>query len=44
MPPGGGTNGSLTGYAGGLTKKIWLLTHEGVDMERLFVPKRGTAL
>ena len=39
-----GTNGSLTGYAGGLTKKIWLLTHEGVDMERLFVPKRGTAL
>lgn len=39
-----GSNGSLTGYAGGLQKKIRLLTHEGVDMGRLFVPKRGTAL
>ena len=25
-----GTNGSLTGYAGGLDKKKWLLHHEGV--------------
>lgn len=33
-----GTNGSLTGYAGGLQKKIWLLTHEGVDLGRFFVP------
>lgn len=32
-----GTDGSLTGYAGGLEKKIALLTHEGVDMDRLFV-------
>lgn len=24
-----GTNGNLTGYAGGLDKKIWLLQHEG---------------
>lgn len=39
-----GTNGSLTGYAGGLQRKIKLLTHEGVNMERLFVPKKGTAL
>ena len=39
-----GSNGSLTGYAGGLQKKIKLLTHEGVDMGRLFVPKKGTAL
>lgn len=39
-----GANGSLTGYAGGLSKKIWLLTHEGVDMGRFFVPGRGTAL
>lgn len=39
-----GSNGSLTGYAGGLQKKIRLLTCEGVDMGRLFVPKRGTAL
>lgn len=34
-----GSNGSLTGYAGGLDKKVWLLTHEGTDMEKLFVPK-----
>ena len=26
-----GSNGSLTGYAGGIDKKIWLLQHEGVD-------------
>ena len=39
-----GSNGSLTGYAGGLQKKIKLLTHEGVDMGRLFVPRRGSAL
>ncbi|MCH5197793.1 MAG: methylated-DNA--[protein]-cysteine S-methyltransferase [Oscillospiraceae bacterium] len=39
-----GSSGSLTGYAGGLQKKIWLLTHEGVDTKRLFVPKNGTAL
>lgn len=39
-----GSNGSLTGYAGGLQKKLWLLTHEGVEVERLFVPKKGTAL
>ena len=25
-----GANGQLTGYAGGLDKKIWLLKHEGV--------------
>lgn len=39
-----GANGSLTGYAGGLDKKIKLLTHEGVDMTKLFVPEKGTAL
>lgn len=26
-----GGNGSLTGYAGGLDKKRWLLAHEGVE-------------
>ena len=26
-----GTNGSLTGYAGGIDKKIWLLDHEGLN-------------
>ena len=39
-----GTNGSLTGYAGGIDKKVSLLTLEGVDMEKFFVPVRGTAL
>ena len=39
-----GSDGSLTGYAGGLDKKIRLLTGEGISMEHFFVPKRGTAL
>lgn len=39
-----GSDGSLTGYAGGLQKKIKLLTYEGVDTARMFVPKQGTAL
>ena len=39
-----GANGSLTGYAGGIDRKIKLLTLEGVDMSRFFVPKKGTAL
>lgn len=39
-----GTNGSLTGYAGGIDRKTKLLELEGADMEGLFVPKRGTAL
>lgn len=38
-----GTNGSLTGYSGGIDKKIWLLEHEGVEMEGLFRPKFSTA-
>ena len=29
LPPGGGADGSLTGYAGGIDKKLWLLDHEG---------------
>ena len=39
-----GANGSLTGYAGGIDKKIKLLKHEGADMFGLFVPGKGTAL
>lgn len=39
-----GTNGSLTGYAGGITAKIKLLEHEGADMSHLFIPKKGAAL
>ncbi|RBP66021.1 methylated-DNA-[protein]-cysteine S-methyltransferase [Alkalibaculum bacchi] len=35
-----GTNGSLTGYAGGIEKKVKLLEHEGVDMTGLFVPQK----
>lgn len=34
-----GSNGSLTGYAGGIEKKIKLLEHEGADMTGLFVQK-----
>lgn len=37
-------NGSLTGFSGGINKKIALLEHEGVDMSKLFRPKKGTAL
>lgn len=39
-----GTNGSLTGYAGGIDRKSWLLALEKADISRLFVPKNGTAL
>ena len=39
-----GSNGSLTGYAGGVDKKQALLTLEGVDMRKLFLPVKGTAL
>lgn len=39
-----GASGSLTGYAGGIDKKIKLLELEHADMSRLFIPKQGTAL
>ena len=39
-----GTNGSLTGYAGGIDKKIQLLKLENTDMKNLFIPKKGTTL
>lgn len=39
-----GTGGSLTGYAGGIDKKIALLELEHTDMSNFFVPKKGTAL
>ena len=39
-----GTNGSLTGYAGGIDKKVALLELEHTDMSRFFIPKKGTAL
>lgn len=39
-----GTNGSLTGYAGGIDKKVKLLELEHTNMSGFFVPKKGTAL
>ena len=39
-----GTNGSLTGYGGGILRKKALLELEGVDLSRYTIPKKGTAL
>ena len=39
-----GTNGSLTGYGGGIERKVKLLELEKTDMSGFFVPKKGTAL
>lgn len=39
-----GTNGSLTGYAGGIDMKAKLLKLEGADMSHLLIPKKGTAI
>ena len=39
-----GTHGSLTGYAGGIDKKVKLLEWEHTDMTGLFVPREDTAL
>ncbi|MDR1183551.1 MAG: methylated-DNA--[protein]-cysteine S-methyltransferase [Coriobacteriales bacterium] len=39
-----GSNGSLTGYASGIWRKVKLLELEGVEMSGLFTPVKGTAL
>ena len=39
-----GSNGSLTGYAGGIDRKMKLLTLEHADTSSLFIPAKGTAL
>lgn len=39
-----GTNKSLTGYAGGIDKKIKLLELEGCNMCEFKIPTKGTAL
>jgi len=39
-----GANGSLTGFAGGIDKKMQLLRLEGNDMRHFFIPSKGTAL
>ena len=37
-----GANGNLTGYGGGMDRKIQLLKFEGTDMSKLFLPKNKT--
>ena len=39
-----GANGSLTGYAGGIDRKVRLLQMEHADISTFFVPARGSAL
>lgn len=39
-----GSNGSLTGYAGGIDKKAEMLRLEDVNMSQFFIPKKETAL
>ncbi len=39
-----GSGGSLTGYAGGIERKLQLLRLEGADLTGVYVPKAGTAL
>lgn len=39
-----GAGGNLTGYGGGIDRKIRLLELEGCDINRFSIPKKGTAL
>ncbi len=39
-----GSNGSLTGFAGGIKTKIKLLEKEGTNVSNFTIPKKGTAL
>ena len=39
-----GANGNLTGYGGGIKRKIRLLELEGVNMTGFYIPRKGTAL
>lgn len=39
-----GANGNLTGFSGGIQMKLQLLQHEGVDINRFYIPTKGTAL
>lgn len=39
-----GAGGSLTGYAGGVERKLRLLELEGIDRASLSVPRKGTAV
>lgn len=37
-----GAGGRLTGYGGGVRRKVWLLAHEGVDTSGFIIPKPTT--
>ena len=39
-----GAGGNLTGYGGGMDRKIALLKLEGFDMSKFKIPAKGTAL
>ena len=39
-----GANGSLTGFGGGIQRKLALLKLEGIDTAKFSIPKKGTAL
>lgn len=39
-----GSNGSLTGYGGGIKNKVSLLRLEGINIEDFTIPTKGTAL
>ena len=39
-----GANGNLTGYGGGIERKVRLLKLEKADMSRFYIPKKGNAL
>ncbi len=39
-----GTNGSLTGYAGGIAKKVKLLELEHADVGSMYIPKKGNTV
>lgn len=39
-----GAKGNLTGYGGGISRKIRLLELEGVNMTGFYIPRKGTAL
>ena len=37
-----GADGSLTGYAGGIGRKMKLLAMEGADVKKRYIPRSGT--
>lgn len=39
-----GSDGSLTGFGGGIERKVRLLQHEGALRDTFWVPRKGTAL